>query len=37
MPLRNGLQLVDAAVLAVASVVLVAAGGLAFDRRDVAV
>jgi ABC-2 type transport system permease protein len=37
MPLRNGLQLVDAAILAVASVVLVAAGGFAFDRRDVAV
>ena len=36
-PLRNGLQLLDAAVLAVASLVLVAVGGLLFDRRDVAV
>lgn len=36
-PLRNGLQLVDAAVLAVASLVLLIAGGLVFDRRDVAV
>jgi ABC-2 type transport system permease protein len=36
-PLRNGFQLGDAAVLAVATVVLVLAGGLRFDRRDVAV
>ena len=36
-PLRNGLQVADALVLAVASVVLVVAGGLRFDRRDVAV
>jgi len=36
-PLRNGLQLADAAVLAGASLVIVIAGGLAFDRRDVAV
>ncbi len=37
MPLRHGLQLVDAVVLFVASLVLVVAGGLLFDRRDVAV
>jgi ABC-2 type transport system permease protein len=36
-PLRNGLQVIDAAVLALASLVLVGAGGLAFDRRDLAV
>jgi ABC-2 type transport system permease protein len=36
-PLRDGFQAVDAAVLAVASVVLVAIGGVLFDRRDVAV
>lgn len=36
-PLRNGVQVLDLAVLAVASLVLVVAGGLAFDRRDVAV
>lgn len=36
-PLRNGIQLADSAVLAVASIVLVALGGLRFDRRDVAV
>ena len=37
MPLRNGLQAVDAAVLIVASLALVIAGALVFDRRDVAV
>jgi ABC-2 type transport system permease protein len=37
MPLVNGLQLGDVAVLVVASVVLVGLGGLAFNRRDVAV
>jgi ABC-2 type transport system permease protein len=36
-PLRNGVQGVDAVVLAVASVVLVLAGGWRFDRRDVTV
>lgn len=36
-PLRNGFQLVDSAVLVLASLVLVALGGLVFDRRDVAV
>ncbi len=36
-PLRNGFQLVDSAILAIASIVLVGAGGLLFDRRDVAV
>ncbi len=36
-PLRNGVQLGDAAVLAGASLVLVAVGGFLFDRRDVAV
>jgi ABC-2 type transport system permease protein len=36
-PLRNGFQFVDAAVLAMTSLVLVGAGGLLFDRRDVAV
>jgi ABC-2 type transport system permease protein len=36
-PLKNGLQIADAAVLAAASVVLVGAGGLLFNRRDVAV
>jgi ABC-2 type transport system permease protein len=37
VPLRNGIQLIDAAVLVAASLVLVAVGGLRFDRRDVAV
>ncbi len=37
LPLRNGIQLADAAVLMVTSVALVAAGGLIFNRRDVAV
>lgn len=36
-PLRNGLQAVDLGVLVVASVILVALGGLLFNRRDVAV
>ncbi len=36
-PLRNGLQVGDAVVLIVASVVLVAIGGYLFDRRDIAV
>jgi ABC-2 type transport system permease protein len=36
-PLHNGLQVADAAVLAAASAVVVALGGLLFDRRDVAV
>jgi ABC-2 type transport system permease protein len=36
-PLRNGVQLVDVAVLTVSSAVLVLAGGLRFDRRDIAV
>jgi ABC-2 type transport system permease protein len=36
-PLRNGIQLTDLAVLAVASAALVVAGGLRFDRRDIAV
>lgn len=36
-PLRNGLQLADSAILAVASMVFVAVGGIAFDRRDIAV
>jgi ABC-2 type transport system permease protein len=36
-PLRNGLQVLDAAVLVIASAVLVAVGGWLFDRRDVAV
>ena len=36
-PLRNGLQVVDAVVLAVVSLVFVGIGGLFFDRRDVAV
>lgn len=36
-PLRNGLQAGDLGVLALASAVLVAVGGLVFDRRDVAV
>jgi ABC-2 type transport system permease protein len=36
-PLRNGLQLFDAGVLAIASLILVAIGGVGFDRRDVAV
>jgi ABC-2 type transport system permease protein len=37
VPLRNGIQLADLAVLAGASVLMMIAGGLAFDRRDVAV
>jgi ABC-2 type transport system permease protein len=36
-PLRDGLQVADCAVLTVASLVLVALGGVVFDRRDVAV
>ena len=36
-PLRNGLQLGDATILLVVSVVLVAVGTLIFTRRDVAV
>jgi ABC-2 type transport system permease protein len=36
-PLRNGLQLIDGGVLAIASLVLVAIGGVGFDRRDLAV
>jgi ABC-2 type transport system permease protein len=36
-PLRNGVAVVDVAVLLVTSVVLVAIGGLALDRRDIAV
>jgi ABC-2 type transport system permease protein len=37
LPLRNGVQLADAAVLAISSIVLVVAGGWRFDRRDLAV
>ena len=37
LPLSNGFQVSDALVLAVASVILVAVGGVVFDRRDVAV
>jgi beta-exotoxin I transport system permease protein len=37
MPLRNGLQVVDAVVLFGTSLVLVFAGAWVFDRRDVAV
>jgi ABC-2 type transport system permease protein len=37
LPLRNGFQPADAAILAAASGVLVALGGLVFDRRDIAV
>ena len=37
LPLRIGLQIVDAAVLAIASIVLVVPGGWRFDRRDLAV
>jgi beta-exotoxin I transport system permease protein len=37
LPLRNGLQLADLAILLGASLALVAAGGLRFDRRDIAV
>jgi ABC-2 type transport system permease protein len=37
LPLRNGVQIVDAAVLIVGSLVLVVIGGLRFDRRDLAV
>jgi beta-exotoxin I transport system permease protein len=36
-PLRNGFQLADTMVLLAVSVLLVAIGGLRFDRRDVAV
>jgi len=36
-PLRDGLQVADAAILAIAAGVLVAIGGVLFDRRDVAV
>ena len=36
-PLRNGFQVADSALLAVVSLVVVALGGLLFDRRDVAV
>lgn len=36
-PLKNGLQLADAAILAGAGVLLVVLGGLRFDRRDLAV
>jgi ABC-2 type transport system permease protein len=36
-PLRNGVQVADLGVLVATSVVLVALGGLVFDRRDVAV
>jgi ABC-2 type transport system permease protein len=36
-PLRNGLQVDDALVLVAASLVLLIAGGLVFDRRDIAV
>jgi ABC-2 type transport system permease protein len=36
-PLRNGVQVIDAAVLVVASAIFVAVGGALFDRRDVAV
>jgi len=37
LPLRNGIQFVDIAVLAAASMVLLLLGGLRFDRRDLAV
>jgi len=36
-PLRDGFQAVDSAVLVVVSLIIVVAGGLVFDRRDVAV
>jgi ABC-2 type transport system permease protein len=36
-PLRHGLQVADLGLLVAASAVLVALGGLVFDRRDVAV
>ena len=36
-PLRNGLQVMDVAILAGAGAVLIGVGGLAFDRRDIAV
>ena len=36
-PLANGFQVVDLAVLGLTAVVLVLLGGVAFDRRDVAV
>lgn len=36
-PLKNGLQVVDSAVLVAASLALVSIGGFLFDRRDVAV
>jgi hypothetical protein len=35
--LKNGFQVADSAVIAISSVVLVATGGVFFDRRDVAV
>lgn len=35
MPLRNGLQILDATVLVAMSVILVLAGALRFDRRDI--
>jgi ABC-2 type transport system permease protein len=37
LPLRNGVQVIDLTVLAGVSLLLVVAGGLVFDRRDVAV
>jgi ABC-2 type transport system permease protein len=37
VPLRNGVQLADVAVLVAASIILVIGGGLRFDRRDIAV
>jgi ABC-2 type transport system permease protein len=37
VPLRNGIVLADAVVLAMASLALVVAGGVALDRRDLAV
>jgi ABC-2 type transport system permease protein len=36
-PLRHGVQVIDVAVLLLASALLVTIGGLRFDRRDVAV
>jgi len=36
-PLKNGFQLFDSLVLAVASLVLVGIGGFVFDRRDIAI
>jgi ABC-2 type transport system permease protein len=37
LPLRNGPQILDAAVLVGSSIVLIVGGGLRFDRRDIAV